>query len=132
MRLLLFYFSLVRKVIINPAFDSGFLSTEDSEAPGNYGLLDQTMALRYFQHLVILKNIFVSLICILYGNIWEDGFGTTFAHSVATRIQLQYSVAALGLPVFIIIFYHLILKVYNESLLYYKRFINSHRTFSHV
>jgi hypothetical protein len=24
----------------------GFLSTEDAEAPGNYGLLDQTMALR--------------------------------------------------------------------------------------
>ena len=25
----------------------GFLSTEDKEAPGNYGLMDQTMALRY-------------------------------------------------------------------------------------
>lgn len=27
----------------------GFLSTEDAEAPGNYGLLDQSMALRYIQ-----------------------------------------------------------------------------------
>ncbi len=26
---------------------SGFLSTEDKEAPGNYGLLDQTLAIKY-------------------------------------------------------------------------------------
>ncbi len=28
----------------------GFLSTEDVEAPGNYGLLDQSLALRFFFH----------------------------------------------------------------------------------
>ncbi len=34
--------------ILTTKIDSlkGFLSTEDAEAPGNYGLLDQTMALK--------------------------------------------------------------------------------------
>jgi carboxylesterase type B len=29
---------------------TGFLSTEDTEAPGNYGLLDQSLALRYVKY----------------------------------------------------------------------------------
>lgn len=31
----------------------GFLSTEDAEAPGNYGLLDQSMALRWIKDNII-------------------------------------------------------------------------------
>lgn len=38
---------------------TGFLSTEDTEAPGNFGLLDQSLGLKY------VENVLTGIIAIL-------------------------------------------------------------------
>jgi hypothetical protein len=38
---------------------TGFLSTEDTEAPGNYGLLDQSLGLKY------VENVLTGIVAIL-------------------------------------------------------------------
>ena len=55
----LFFRRRLHNMFISPYFiQTGFLSTEDAEAPGNYGLLDQSLALRYMRAHYYYKFIY--------------------------------------------------------------------------
>lgn len=76
---------------------SGFLSTEDKEAPGNYGLLDQSLALKcvIFLDTKQLKN----RLLMFYVLHVSDGFEIISTTSEVTLIRLPFSEKVPAVPV---------------------------------
>ena len=76
---------------------AGFLSTEDAEAPGNYGLLDQSLALRLYS---TTKNC-ISLFPFIdeFQCLYTDGLETTFNTLEGILILLPFSAKAQGVRV---------------------------------
>ena len=52
---------------LNIDFILGFFSTGDAEAPGNYGLLDQSLALRLLLNLHVKLMNYVQKLCFQFG-----------------------------------------------------------------